>query len=43
MLTNLAAANRTKRNLFETRDPDRQLRLMRAVDAMNRDLRRAND
>ena len=37
MLTNLVVADRTKRDLFETRDPDRQLRLMRAVDALNRD------
>ena len=29
MLTNLVVADRTKRDLFETRDPDRQLRLMR--------------
>jgi hypothetical protein len=43
MLTNLVVADRTKRDLLETRDPDRQLCLMRAVDAMNRDLRRAND
>ena len=27
MLTNLMVADRTKRDLFETRDPDRQLRL----------------
>ena len=37
MLTNLVVADRTKRDLFETCDPDRQLRLMRAVDALNRD------
>ena len=37
MLTNLVVADRTKQDLFETRDPDRQLRLMRAVDALNRD------
>jgi hypothetical protein len=37
MLTKLVVADRTKRDLFETRDPDRQLRLMRAVDALNRD------
>jgi DNA polymerase V len=37
MLTNLVVADRTKRDLFETDDPDRQLRLMRAVDALNRD------
>jgi hypothetical protein len=37
MLTNLMVADRTKRDLFETRDPDRERRLMRAVDALNRD------
>ena len=36
MLTNLMLADRTKRDLFETRDPDRQLRLMRAVDTLKR-------
>jgi len=29
-------ANNRQRDLFETHDPDRQLRLMRAVDALNR-------
>ena len=28
-------AERVKRDLFDDRDPDRQLRLMRAVDALN--------
>jgi len=37
MLTNLVVADRTKRDLFEPCDPDRQLRLMRAVDALNWD------
>ena len=37
MLTNLVAADRTKRDLFESHNPDRQLRLMRAVDALNQD------
>jgi hypothetical protein len=37
MLTGLMVADRTKRDLFETRDPDRERRLMRAVDALNRD------
>jgi hypothetical protein len=35
MLTKLVAADRTKRDLFESHNPDRQLRLMRAVDALN--------
>ena len=35
MLTNLVVADRTKRDLFESHNPDRQLRLMRAVDALN--------
>ena len=34
---NLVVADRTKRDLFETNDADRQLRLMRAVDTLNRD------
>ena len=37
MLTNLMVADRTKRDLFETCDPERQLRLMRAVDVLNQD------
>jgi uncharacterized protein DUF4113 len=37
MLTNLVVADRTKWDLFETNDADRQLRLMRAVDTLNRD------
>jgi len=36
MLTNLVVADRTRRDLFESHDPDRQLRLMRAMDALNR-------
>jgi hypothetical protein len=42
MLTNPVAADRTKRDLFESHNPDRQLRLMQAVDA-EQGLRRAND
>jgi DNA polymerase V len=37
MLTNLVTADRAKRDLFEDRDPARQLRLMRALDALNGD------
>jgi len=37
MLTNLVVADRTRRDLFESNDPDRQLRLMRALDALNRE------
>ena len=37
MLTNLVVADRTRRDLFESHDPDRQLRLMRAIDSLNQD------
>ncbi len=37
MLTDLALAEREKRDLFKRGDPERQARLMTAVDDLNRD------